>query len=181
MYSAIANGGIMFRPQILKSIRDRDGTDVWSFTPQVRHRVISEPASKETMAALRTVTEPGGTAKRAALEYYTVAGKTGTAHKYTGDPSNPYDNERYYGSFVGVFPASAPRLCIAITVDEPNKASAGHYGGVVAGPIFAEVAELAGQHLNIQPDKDPNQSSLRTPAPSGDFARLDESQTGGTH
>ncbi len=154
VYSAIANGGTMMRPQILRQIKERNGNVIIDFKPQPVRRVISARTSREMMQALQTVTETGGTATTAALDYYTVAGKTGTAHKYTGDPNVPYDNKRYYGSFVGVFPASAPRICIAVTVNEPEK-NRGYFGGKVAGPIFAELARLTGQHLNIKPDKSP--------------------------
>jgi cell division protein FtsI/penicillin-binding protein 2 len=160
LYSAIANGGVLMRPQILRRIEDRDGRSMFDFEPQVVHRVISERASRLVLEALQAVTEPGGTATTAALEYYKVAGKTGTAHKYTGNPDNPYDNKRYYGSFAGVFPASDPKICIVVTVDEPNKALAGHYGGKVAGPIFAEIGAMAGHYLNIAPDKFPTMAEL---------------------
>jgi cell division protein FtsI/penicillin-binding protein 2 len=83
-----------------------------------------------------------------------VAGKTGTARKV------PYDRKQYYASFVGVFPASAPQICIVVTVNEPDKAKVGYYGGTVAGPLFAELGAFIGKHLNIKPDKSPTQSKL---------------------
>jgi cell division protein FtsI/penicillin-binding protein 2 len=156
VYAAIANGGVLMRPQILRRIEERNGAVILDFKPQPVRKVISERTSRDVMEALETVTGPGGTATTAALDYYTVAGKTGTAHKYTGDPDAPYDNKRYYGSFVGVFPASAPRICVAVTVNEPDKNKVGHYGGQVAGPLFVTVANMIGRHLNIQPDKSPN-------------------------
>jgi len=160
IYSAIANGGVMMRPHILRRIEERNGEVIIDFKPQAVRRIISGQTSREMMEALQTVTEKGGTATTAALDYYTVAGKTGTARKYTGNPKIPYDKNHYNASFVGVFPASAPRICIAVTVSEPDKHKVGgYYGGLVAGPIFAKLAMLTGQHLNIKPDKAPDSTN----------------------
>lgn len=165
IYSAIANGGKMMRPQILSRIEGRDGMVAFQFSPQMVEQVISQRASRDIMKALRTVTEPGGTATKAALDYYTVAGKTGTAHRYRNGPDAGYDNKHYNGSFVGVFPATDPRICIAITVVEPNVVKAGYYGGKVAAPLFAEVASVTGQYLNIRPDKTPEPTDAHQSTP----------------
>ena len=94
------------------------------------------PATARTMLGImRGVTEAGGTARQAAIEGYTVAGKTGTAQKAA---NGHYDPNKYVASFVGVVPADDPRLAIIVVVDEPQ---GGHLGGVVAAPIFKEIAE----------------------------------------
>jgi cell division protein FtsI (penicillin-binding protein 3) len=96
---------------------------------------------------LETVAQPGGTAPKAQIDGYRVAGKTGTAHKLEG---NGYAKNRYLSTFVGYAPASSPRLVIAVMLDEP---SAGQYfGGAVAAPIFSKVMDGALRMLNVPHD-----------------------------
>lgn len=170
IYSAIANGGRLMQPRIVSRLETRQGKVMVTYQPEVVRRVISEETAHKMIEALRTVTQPGGTAVKAAMDYYTVAGKTGTAHKY-----NPkirrYDTEHYYASFIGFFPSTDPQVCIAITVDEPDK-SKGHYGGGTAGPIFKKVAEQTAFQLHIKPDRDPN--TAPAPSPAEKQAGLDE-------
>ena len=104
----------------------------------------------ETALAVRHMLElavqPGGTAPKAQVAGYRVAGKTGTAHKLEG---RGYTN-KYVSSFVGFAPASAPRLVVAVMIDEP---SAGvHYGGEVAAPVFSTVMGSALRTLGAPPD-----------------------------
>lgn len=153
IYSAIANGGRLMQPRLVARLENNDGQVVGQLNPEMVRQVISPETAQKVIAALRTVTEPGGTATEAALEHFQVAGKTGTARKWNDEIKN-YDTERYYASFVGFFPASDPRICIAITVDEPDKRK-GYFGGKVAGPIFRKVAALTAHHLNLKPDRDP--------------------------
>jgi cell division protein FtsI/penicillin-binding protein 2 len=91
-----------------------------------------------------------GTGTEAEVEGYQVAGKTGTAAK--PDPNGGYSKSRYVASFVGLVPASAPRLVVLVTVDEPRGAI---WGGVVAAPAFQEIARFALQYLEIPPDAVP--------------------------
>jgi cell division protein FtsI (penicillin-binding protein 3) len=102
--------------------------------------------------ALKTVVSPEGTAPKAALEHYTVAGKTGTAWKV----ENGSYVRKYFSSFIGFFPADNPELCISITMDEPKQ---GFYGGQVAAPAFKAIAERAANYLNIRPE-DANAPSI---------------------
>lgn len=165
-YAALANGGQLMQPRLVSRLVNRQGEIVARFDPTVVRQVVSPETSRKMIEALQTVTEPGGTAPDAALEHYTVAGKTGTAHKFNTE-TKKYDTEHYYSSFVGFFPASAPRVLIAITVDEPDKKSGhGHYGGKAAGPIFRKVAEDAAHILNLKPD--------RQPTPANRSARPDD-------
>jgi cell division protein FtsI/penicillin-binding protein 2 len=89
----------------------------------------------------------GGTGEEAAVPGYLVAGKTGTAAK--PDPSGGYSTSRYIASFVGIVPATNPRLVILVTVDEP---AAAIWGGVVAAPAFQQIAGFDLQYLEIPPD-----------------------------
>jgi cell division protein FtsI (penicillin-binding protein 3) len=89
---------------------------------------------------------PGGTAPKAQIPGYRVAGKTGTAHKLEG---GRYAN-KYVSSFVGFAPVSDPRLIIAVMIDEPSAGK--HYGGAVAAPVFASVMGASLRTLGIAPD-----------------------------
>lgn len=112
----------------------------------IGQRIISEKTAREVRAMLETVTGPGGTAPKAQVPGYRVAGKTGTAYKLAG---GKYVN-KYVASFVGFAPVSDPRIIIAVMVDEPNGKY--HYGGDVAAPVFASVAANALRALNVTPD-----------------------------
>ena len=78
-----------------------------------------------------------------------------------------YSHEKFFSSFIGFFPADNPEVCVAITLDEPKE---GHYGGMVAGPVFRQVAERAATYLNIKPDLD-------APAPGPNLATLPPART----
>ena len=96
--------------------------------------------------ALKTVTSLEGTAPKAALDHYTVAGKTGTAQKFE---HGELARGKYFASFIGFFPADNPEICISVMMDEPNK---GYYGGQIAAPIFKQIAERVANYLNIRPE-----------------------------
>jgi cell division protein FtsI (penicillin-binding protein 3) len=114
--------------------------------PPVGQRVISERTARQMRTMLESVAGPEGTAPKAQVPGYRVGGKTGTAHKIAG---GKYVN-KYVGSFVGFAPISDPRIIIAVMIDEPS--AGGHYGGVVAAPVFASVAANALRSLNVAPD-----------------------------
>src|SRR6185437_5072143 len=116
-------------------------------TPMAGKRVISRDTALAVSRMLETVAQPGGTAPKAQIDGYRVAGKTGTAHKLEG---NGYAKNRYLSTFVGYAPASSPRLVIAVMLDEP---SAGQYfGGAVAAPVFSKVMDGALRMLNVPHD-----------------------------
>jgi cell division protein FtsI/penicillin-binding protein 2 len=142
---AIANNGTLMRPMLINRLEDADGNVVARYTPQALRRTTEESAAKLTVEALKTVVSKEGTAPKAAMEHYTVAGKTGTAQKV----EHGEYVRKYVASFIGFFPADNPELCISIVLDEPKE---GYYGGQVAGPVFKEVAERAANYLNIRPD-----------------------------
>jgi cell division protein FtsI (penicillin-binding protein 3) len=139
-YSAIANGGILVRPHLIDRV---DGKTVGT-----RHgrRVVSRQVSEQMMSMLRGVVLEG-TGTEAAIPGYTVAGKTGTAAKI--DPDGTYSTSRYIASFVGMVPATKPKLVIMVMVDEPH---GDIYGGLVAAPAFREIARFNLQHLEIPQD-----------------------------
>ena len=147
---AIANGGVLMRPMLINRLEDEDGNVVVRYSPQAVRRTTDECAAKLTVEALKTVVTKDGTAPKAALEHYTVAGKTGTAQKAEG---GTYAHGKYVASFIGFFPADNPEICISVVLDEPKE---GYYGGQVAGPIFKEIAERSANYLNIKPDIEDN-------------------------
>ena len=141
-YAAIANRGVWVRPHLVDHIGDggsRRGA---------RRRVVSPWVAAQLMAMLKNVVAEG-TGTLAEVPGYQVAGKTGTAAK--PDAQGGYSNTRYVASFVGVVPASRPRLVILVSVDEPRGAI---WGGVVAAPAFAQIAKFDLQYLDggVQPD-----------------------------
>ncbi len=145
-YSVLANNGSWIKPHIVRELRNPDG----SLTFQAK--IESRPALKpETTAALRTMMEGvtlRGTAKKAQLEGYTAAGKTGTAQKI--DPkTHAYSATKFIGSFVGFAPVSNPAVVIIVVIDEPQGA---YHGGDVAAPVFREIAEQILPELNVTPD-----------------------------
>jgi len=144
----IANKGCLMQPMLVDRWEDRGGKVAAKFYPQRVRQVISEAAARQMVQALKTVVSPDGTAPKAALEHYTVAGKTGTAEKAG---LGGYLPGKYFSSFIGFFPADAPELCIYVAMDEPKQ---GYFGGQTAAPIFKLIAEGAANYLNIHPDRD---------------------------
>lgn len=144
---AIANKGVLMRPMIADRLEDRDHNVVAKYPPQRVRQVISESAARQMVKALKTVVSPEGTAAKAALAHYTVAGKTGTAQK-SGGPSG-YLPGKYFASFIGFFPADSPEVCIAVMMDEPKQ---GYYGGQIAAPLFKQIGERVANYLNIRPE-----------------------------
>jgi cell division protein FtsI (penicillin-binding protein 3) len=138
-YGVIANGGTWVQPHLVERIEGERAIE-----PK-RRRVVSEETAQQVRRMLRDVVEEGsGTA--AQVPGYRIAGKTGTAAK--PDETGGYSDYRYVASFVGFVPASKPRLVILVTVDEPRGAI---WGGTVAAPAFAEIAEFALQYMEIPP------------------------------
>jgi cell division protein FtsI/penicillin-binding protein 2 len=157
--SAIANGGVLMRPMLVSELLDDQGQVVARFDPTPVRQVIGEAASGMVTRALQTAVAEG-TGRRAQLDYYQVAGKTGTARKLVG--SN-YSAQRHVGSFIGFFPAHDPQLCISVVVDEPHLAT---YGGETAAPLFRRIAERAAVYMAIPPSRSP-ESTLLTRDQSG--------------
>jgi cell division protein FtsI (penicillin-binding protein 3) len=147
--SAIANGGLLMKPYLVKEIVDDSGKVVERFSPVVKRRVVSEGTARLVTSVMKMVVEEGGTGGKAALENFEVAGKTGTAQKVIAGVKG-YSNKRI-GSFMGFVPADNPRLAILVVIDEPKGIS---YGGVVAAPAFREIASQTVYYLKVFPDRD---------------------------
>lgn len=110
-------------------------------------RVLKPETAREVRAMLELAVQPGGTAPKAQVVGYRVAGKTGTAHKLEG---RSYASNKYISSFIGMAPASNPRLIVAVMIDEPSGGA--YYGGTVAAPVFSQVMAGTLRLLSIPPD-----------------------------
>jgi cell division protein FtsI/penicillin-binding protein 2 len=137
-YAAIGNGGVMPPPHVVAKVGGK----------KVRHgkgrRVVSQHTADRMTAMFRDVVVEG-TGTEAAIPGYTVAGKTGTANK----AEHGRYVQKYVASFVGLVPARKPRLAILVMVDEPRGQI---WGGVVAAPIFRDLARFSLQYLEVPPD-----------------------------
>lgn len=146
--ATIASGGELFRPQLIKEVRDAAGEVVYRFLPSVRRHVITPETAAQVAQALRGVVTDG-TGKNAMIPGYQVAGKTGTAQKLI---DGKYSERNHVGSFVGFFPATRPRVVISVIVDDGHVPNGGQaYGAAVAAPSFKRVGEQLIQYLNIEP------------------------------
>lgn len=143
VYCAIANDGKVMRPYVVNRVVARDGSILLQRQPEMVGRAVSEETAATMRELLSRVTEADGTGRRAAVEGYRVAGKTGTAQKPV---DGGYSSTAHYASFVGFLPAEDPEIGVIVVVDEPRKA---HTGGVVAGPAFREIASQAVRYLDI--------------------------------
>jgi cell division protein FtsI (penicillin-binding protein 3) len=139
-YTAIADGGILRRPQLIEKI---DGSPVHE--PRGR-RVISPTVAEQVRTMLEGVLAPGGTASEVSVPGYTLAGKTGTAQVAE---NGTYSETKYVASFIGFAPAQHPRLLVAVIVDQPQGEI---YGGSVAAPAFGKIAEFALPYLGVPPE-----------------------------
>jgi cell division protein FtsI/penicillin-binding protein 2 len=138
-YSAIANGGILRPPHIVRAIGGKPARI------PAGHRIISQAAAANLRDMLRGVFADGGTASGAKIAGYDLAGKTGTANVVVG---NQYSSSLYIASFIGFVPANHPRLLVAVMVDEPQGSI---YGGAVAAPAFQKIVGWAVPYFGISP------------------------------
>jgi len=145
-YSAIANGGMLVKPHLVREMRSPEGAAVFQVKPESRRAL-----KPETTAALRGMFEGvtlHGTARKAQLDGYSAAGKTGTAQKI--DPkTHTYSATKYIGSFVGFAPVNNPAVVIIVVIDEPQGS---YHGGDVAAPVFREIAEQILPDMSVTPD-----------------------------
>ncbi|MGB1847127.1 MAG: peptidoglycan D,D-transpeptidase FtsI family protein [Pseudohongiellaceae bacterium] len=149
-YSVIADGGIRKPVSLLRLSEDE-------LAQLPRPQVISPTIAAEVKAMLETVVDSsrGGSAIEANIPFYEVAGKTGTAH-VVGDYG--YEDNLHNSFFVGLVPASAPKIVVVVVINEPRGDE--HYGGQVAAPVFSQIAAGAMRILNISPDEIPTQNLL---------------------
>jgi cell division protein FtsI (penicillin-binding protein 3) len=127
----------------------------------VGHQVFSAQVANDVKAMLELVVQPGGTALKAAVAGYRVGGKTGTAHKIG---PHGYEEDKYVASFVGIAPASNPRLIMAVMIDEPSIEKDGYYGGAAAAPVFSTVMADALRMLSVPQDSPNNNVVIPTEA-----------------
>jgi cell division protein FtsI (penicillin-binding protein 3) len=165
--AALGNEGVWRKPQIVRG-RRRPGGE-WELTPPAEARRAVSP---ETAAAVRAmmegvVTGEGGTGKRAQLRGVRVGGKTGTAQKLNG---GHYANDKYVAWFIGLAPIEAPRVAIAVGIDEPRGV---HTGGAVAAPVFARVAGALLTQLGIPTEPLPPPTPATRTATTAPIAKPD--------
>jgi cell division protein FtsI (penicillin-binding protein 3) len=144
--NAIANGGYRVRPSVVDRVIDEKGNLVGVHTPE-RFRLISPKTAAAVSSAFEDVVL-SGTARRAALEGYRAAGKTGTAQKAV---NGRYAPNKYMASFIGFAPLPAPRITVLVQIDEPQGS---HYGGEVCAPVFKAIAQESLLQLKVPPDRD---------------------------
>jgi cell division protein FtsI (penicillin-binding protein 3) len=153
-FSALANGGMLVRPHLVKAVI-KDGEVVQETAPVRVRRVISEATARQVTTILQGVVTRG-TGKAAAVEGYTVAGKTGTAQKFDA-ALGKYSSQKSVVSFVGYLPTEQPRATILVSVDEPQVGMA--WGGVAAAPLFRAIAQQTMRYLRVPPDSSQTRTS----------------------
>jgi len=166
-YCCLANGGRLMKPYVVSRIVDSQGTELQRNQPQVMARPIRPEVAATICRMLIGVTEEGGTATRAKVINYTVAGKTGTAQI----PENgQYSSSEYWASFVGFLPAEKPVFGVLVVVERPHPQ---HMGGFVAAPVFARIAEATAKYLEVpatvapEADAEPPPRAVRPAAGRG--------------
>jgi len=135
-YAALGNGGLLHQPSFIRGEN------------KPARRVLDPRVAAEVLRMMQTVTETGGTATRAAILGYHVAGKTGTSRKASGGGYS----RRYIGYFAGLVPVDHPRFAMVVAVNDPDPARGSYYGGVVAAPVFHNVMEGALRLMDVSPD-----------------------------
>lgn len=147
--SVIANGGKLVQPRIVKAVEHGNGMPDDVRETRVIREVVPREVAAQVGEALVGVTADGGTATYARVNGFQVAGKTGTAQK--ASPNGGYAKGQYVVSFAGYMPADEPRFTCLVLVDDADRPSHLNYGGLVAAPIFASIAERAARHMDLTP------------------------------
>ncbi|MFZ1217709.1 MAG: penicillin-binding protein 2 [Chthoniobacterales bacterium] len=156
--ATIANGGKLVTPRIVKSITTEEGKTVSVFSPVVLRQVISPETAAQVGNALRGVVSDRGTAAAAAVPGFNISGKTGTAQKV--DPKGGYEHGKYVVSFSGYLPSEHPEFVGLVVLDDAHTSNPElNYGGLVAAPIFARIAEKAARYLDLEPHEDVGKTS----------------------
>jgi cell division protein FtsI/penicillin-binding protein 2 len=156
--ATIANGGKLVTPRIVKSITTEDGKTVSVFSPVVLRQVVSPETAAQVGKALRGVVSDRGTAAAAAVPGFSISGKTGTAQKV--DPKGGYEHGKYVVSFSGYLPSDHPEFVGLVVLDDAHTTNPElNYGGLVAAPIFARIAEKAARYLDLEPHEEVEKTS----------------------
>jgi len=138
-YAALANGGELVEPALIKEIRTADGTVRYRHSRRVVRRVMNEETAEAIRRMLAHAVEEGGTAVRAGLASFAVAGKTGTARRFLVGRRG-YADGQYVASFVGLFPSDRPQYVILVKIDNPD---GNYFGGATAAPVSRSVLQAA--------------------------------------
>lgn len=144
-YTALANNGQRMKLRIVDKIQNSDTGMVYNFPIKNAEKIFGERAAREIVEMMKLVTEEGGTATKASIPGYKVAGKTGTAQKWI---NGEYSHSQFVASFIGFVPADDPAFVLLVAIDEPKGAS---YGGVVSAPAFTQIAEKTLKYLDVHP------------------------------
>lgn len=159
-YAALANGGVLMRPYLVSKVVDSDGVVLLDNQPAELRRVVSARTARTVVSWLESVVEKDGTAPRARMDEYRVAGKTGTAQK--ADPVARGYSDKRVASFVGLVPAEDPRIVVLVVIDEPKTDG---FGGLSAAPAFKEIATAAMPYLGV-PASRAAPAAAEKPAPA---------------
>lgn len=164
-YCAVANGGMLMKPMLVKKEMDAMGEVVKEYTPQPIRRVISASTAATLKEFFEGVVETG-TGKSTKIPGVKIAGKTGTSRKYI---DGHYEQGSYTASFVGFFPADDPQLVCLVMMDNPRGAA--YSGGTVSAPVFREIAqrvmntsEMFASDVTPKKDVNPNQGKRQEPS-----------------
>ncbi|ALJ56528.1 Stage V sporulation protein D [Candidatus Xiphinematobacter sp. Idaho Grape] len=145
--SAIANGGKLMAPHIVKALLDEKGKPLSTISPHFVRQVISPEAAKAVRDALTEVVSQKGTAVQARVDGFEVAGKTGTAQKV--DYNGGYHKGRYVASFAGFLPREDPQFVCLVVVDDARVSPSMAYGGLISAPIFSRIAERTARYMDL--------------------------------
>ncbi|NLL77405.1 MAG: PASTA domain-containing protein, partial [Clostridiales bacterium] len=143
-YSAIANGGNLLKPTIIKQISDSDGNIIKKIEPQVVRKVISEQTAQTVREVLEGVVAEG-TGRNAYIAGYRIAGKTGTSQTLETDSEG-----RYVVSFMAIAPANKPKVCVLVILDHPQNEMHLRSGGILAAPIAGQLTEEILKYLQVE-------------------------------
>ena len=146
--AAIANGGYLMEPYLVDRVVDSQGQVTQQNQPRMIRKVIAQDVAQVVTRMMEMTTEEGGTATKARVPGFRVAGKTGTAQKVDA-VTGGYSADKRVASFIGFLPAEEPRLVMLVTIDEPKKVV---YGGLTAAPVFSRIAAQAMQYLKVAPN-----------------------------
>ncbi|MCB9796197.1 MAG: transpeptidase family protein [Alphaproteobacteria bacterium] len=145
--ATLGNDGVRMKPFVVREVRDRLGYVQAQQRPERVERAVSAEVADTLVAFMATVLEEGGTGTRARIPGYTAAGKTGTAQKVV---DGHYSPTARVSSFIGLAPATEPRIAIIVQVDTPRQGS--RYGGTVSGPVFSHIGGKALRYLGVPED-----------------------------
>ncbi len=157
--SAIANDGKLMKPMLIKKIISKDGKSLRQYHPQAIRQIVSSKTAQQVKKMMSLAVKEEGTGHKAAIDGYTVCGKTGTAQKALKNKKG-YAKNKYISVFGGFAPCDNPELAILVVVDEPRKK---YYGGDVAAPAFKAIMTESFNYLNIPPEKTKQMIALLSP------------------